>query len=169
MRFLIPLLFSGLFFFQNGYGQDTAVHINKAWATLKAQLQRRTDIVSNLVSIMSKSTKVNKEQLSNSKLFAVDLFNYIDTLSLKDSLSISRASEMNSKLTQALARTLASVENDKAFRSNNQFLELLMQLEGSENRIVVARRDYNDICKEYKRKDLLFKSDRFDEAPKIEF
>jgi LemA protein len=160
-----------LFFFssQTTYGQDTTAQINTAWTNLKTQLQRRTDIVSNLASILSKSTKVDKEELNNSKLVSIDLFKYLDTLRLKDSLTISLASTKNNKLTQALARTLATLENDKKLSADDQLQGLLMKLEGCENRIALAKRAYNDVCKEYGKTDLLFGSDSTEKGPEIKF
>ena len=169
MKLFITFISLYLFSFQTIYGQDTTAQINTAWTNLKTQLQRRTDIVSNLTSILSKSTKVDKEQLNNSKLFSIDLFKYIDTLSFKDSLTISLASTKNNKLTQALSRTLATLENDKKFSSANQLQGLLMQLEVCENRITLAKREYNDVCKEYGKIDLLFDSDNVEKAAEVKF
>ena len=169
MKFFTTILLLFLLSFQTSFGQDTTAQINTSWINLKTQLQRRTDIVSNLASILSKSTKVDKEQLSKSKTFAIDLFKYVDTLTLKDSLSICLANEKNNRLTEALEKTLASSDNDKKLSSNNQLPGLFMQLEGCENRIALAKREYNDICKEYKRTDLLFGSDKVEKAPEIKF
>lgn len=169
MKLITTFILLCFFSFQAIYGQDTTAQINTAWSNLKTQLQRRTDIVSNLTSILSKSTKVDKEQLNNSKLFSIDLFKYVDTLSFKDSVTISLASTKNNKLTQALARTLATLENDKKLRSDNQLQGLLMQLEGCENRIALAKREYNDVCKEYGKTDLLFGSDNIEKAPEVKF
>ncbi len=169
MKLVTTFILLFFFSFQTIYGQDTTAHINTAWTNLKTQLQRRTDIVSNLTSILSKSTKVDKEQLNNSKLYSIDLFKYVDTLSYKDSLTISLASNKNNKLTQALARTLATLEDDKKLRSDNQLQGLLMQLEGCENRIALAKRDYNNVCKVYGKTDLLFGSNNEEKAPEVKF
>lgn len=169
MKLILTFILLCFFSFQTIYGQDTTARINMAWTNLKTQLQRRTDIVSNLTSILSKSTKVDKEQLNNSKVFSIDLFKYVDTLSFKDSVTISLASTKNNKLTQALARTLATLENDKKLRSDNELQVLLMQLEGCENRIALAKQEYNDLCKEYGKTDLLFGSDNEEKAPEVKF
>lgn len=169
MKYFTTILFSVIISFQTSFGQDTTAQINTSWINLKTQLQRRTDIVSNLVSILSQSPKVDKEQLSKSKTFAINLFKYLDTLTLKDSLSISLANEKNNRLTKALARALATSDNDKKLRSNKKLPELFMQLEGCENRIALAKRDYNDVCNEYKRTDLLFGSDKVEKATEIKF
>lgn len=169
MKFIAKTIFIILLSFQRSYGQDTTTQINTAWTNLKTQLQRRADIVNNLTSFLSKSTKVDKEQLNNSKVFSIDLFKYVDTLSFIDSLSISLANNKNNRLTQALARTLASLENDTKLRSDSQLQGLFTQLEGSENRIALAKREYNEVCKEYGKTDLLFGPDTVEKAPEIKF
>ncbi|MFN8306975.1 MAG: LemA family protein [Ferruginibacter sp.] len=169
MKLGTTILLVILLSFQKSYGQDTTVLINTAWTNLKTQLQRRTDIISNLTSILSTSTKIDKEQLNNCKVFSIDLFKYVDTLSFKDSLSISLASGKNHRLTQALAKTLATLENDKRLRSDNQLQGLIMQLEGCENRIALAKREYNETCKEYNKTDLLFGHDKMGKASETKF
>jgi len=169
MKYFTTFLLLVLFSFQTSFGQDTTAQINTRWNNLKTQLQRRTDIVSDLVNILSQSEKVDKEQLSKSKNLAIDLFKYVDTLTFKDSLTISLANEKNNRLTKALARTLATSDKDKELRSNKELSALFMQLEACENRIALTKRDYNDICSEYKRTDLLFGSDKVEKASQIRF
>ena len=169
MKLFIQLSFLLLLASQNCFGQDTISIINASWTNLKTQLLRRADIVSNLTGLLSKSSKIDKEQLNNSKVFAVDLFKYVDTLNKKDSLSVSLASIKNNKLTQALARTIVTLENDSKLRSNNDVNGLLMQLEGCENRMALAKRAYNETCKKFKRTDLLFGPDQRVKAPEVKF
>jgi LemA protein len=154
---------------QSCFGQDATAEINESWSRLKTQLQRRTDIVSNLISILSQSSKINKKQLNNSNVFALDLSKCIDTLSPKDSLSVSLAKIKNNNLTQAFAKTLATLENSRKFRANNQISGLLMQLEGCENRISLATQEYSETCKKFKRTDLLFGSDQIEKVPEVKF
>ena len=149
--------------------QDTTSLINTSWASLKTQLQRRSDIVGNLVNVLSKSPVVDKNQLNNSKLFAIEIFKLVDTLIIKDSVSISRVATKNKKLTQALSRALVTLEQDPKYRGSKAVMNILMELEGCENRIAVAKRDYNEACKKYNRTDLLFGSDQIDNTPKVIF
>lgn len=132
-------------------------------------MQRRVDIVLNLTSLISKSSKVDKKELSNSKVFASDLFKYVDTLKSKDSISITVAYTKYTNLTQALARTIATLETDKKLRNNNEITALLMHLEGIENRIALDKREYNELCMKYNRTDLLFGSEQNEKAPEVKF
>ncbi len=165
--FLISVL--SILISQSCFGQDTTALINTSWTNLKTQLQRRTDLISNLTNVLSKSKKVDKVELKNSKTYSIDLFNYIDTLTFKDSLTISLANAKNNQLTQAISRTLVTLEKDIKFKNKNEVSGLLMQLEGCENRIALAKREYNEICKEYQRADLYFGNIQVDKAPEVKF
>ena len=72
-------------------------------------------------------------------------------------------------MTQALTRALATLANDKKIRSDDQLQGLLMQLEGCENRIALANREYNEVCREYGKTDLLFDSDKVGKAAEVKF
>lgn len=101
---LITIIFCLLtLFFQTTYTQDTTAVINSAWVNLKTQIQRRTDIVNTMVNTISRTNKIDKDQLFICKEISTHLFSYVDTLSVKDSLTISAASSENNRLTQALS------------------------------------------------------------------
>lgn len=166
------LRFSGLlllFVSVSCVGQDTSSTLTSNWKNLKAQLQTRTKIVSNLTNVLSKSSEVNKTSLNNAKNFNSDLFNIVDTLNLANSISISLASEQNSKLTQALSRTLATLENDPSFRGREDVVSLMAQLEGCENRIALAKNEYNSFCKHNGRLDLLFDKGQSKDTREVKF
>ena len=164
-RFFVSLILIS----QSCFGQDTTTLINSNWTHLKTQLQRRTDIIFNLTTVLSKSKKVDKVELKNLKTYSIDLFNHVDTLTFKDSLSISLANTKNNRLTQAISRTLVTLENDMKFKNKNEVSRLLMQLEGCENQIALARLEYNEACKKYQRPHLYFGNDKVDKAPEVKF
>ena len=168
-KFFQLSIFSLFLFAQNSFAQDTTSSINESWANLKTQLQRKTHIANDLVASLSKSQKVDKEQLNNLKSFAVELFKYVDTLTHKDSLSISLANDKNDRLTQAIAKILVSVENNDKFKGNKEVIGFIMQLEGCENRIAIAKMEYNKLCKEYGRSDLFFGNDNVDKGQEVKF
>ena len=152
----------------HSFGQDTTCHINASWTGLKTQLQRRSDIAVNLTVVLSRSKAENK-QLNNFKASAIDLSKFIDTFYLKDSVTVSLAAIKNEKLTESLARTLITTENDKKIRSDTAFIDLLMQLEGCENRIALAKQDYNNACKMCHRTDLQFRVGQTNRAAEVKF
>jgi hypothetical protein len=150
------------------FGQDTTCQINTTWTGLKTQLQRRSEIAVNLATMLSK-TKADKEQLDSLRTSAIDLFKYIDTLGVRDSLVVSLAETKNNKLTKTLAGTLIKTENDKKNSANHEFVDLLIRLEGCENRIALAKQDYNEACKICNRTDLLFREEQINKAEEIKF
>jgi LemA protein len=154
---------------QSCFGQDTTALINASWTNLKTQLQRRTDIITNLTNELYKSTNVDKVELTNSKTYCIDLFKYVDTLTFRDSLSISLAYNKNNRLTQAISRTLVTLENDQNFKNRNEVTILIMHLEGCENRLALVKREYNETCKVYQRTDLYFGNNQVDKAPEVKF
>lgn len=157
-----------LLFTLHSFGQDTTCQINTTWTGLKAQLQRRSDIAVNLTAVLSK-TKADKEQLNRLKASAIDLFKYIDTLCLRNSMAVSLAETKNNKLTKSLASTLIEAENDKKIIASQAFIDIMIQLEGCENRIALAKQDYNNACKVCNRTDLLFKEEQIKKAEEIKF
>ena len=157
-----------LLFALHSFGQDTTCQINTSWTGLKKQLQRRSDIAVNLTAVLSK-TKEDKEQLNSLKASAIDLFKYVDTLCLRNSMAISLAETKNNKLTESLASVLIEAENDKIIRTSQAFIDIMIQLEGCENRIALAEQDYNNACKTRNRTDLLFKEEKIKKAEEIKF
>ena len=156
MRPSIQLLFLLLFVFQvKTYGQDSTSQIKDKWGIVKTLLQKRCDIISNLTKTLSKS-KVSKTQNNNLKTLAIDFYNYVDSLGLTDSVSISIAAAKNKKLWQSLIVTLIEIEKHQEIMNTEKFAILQGNLEGCENSIQKATRDYNEICSMYNRKDLLF-------------
>ena len=87
MKHIFRIFVSLIFISQSCFGQDTTALINSNWTNLKTRLQRRTDIIFNLTTVLSKSKKIDKVELKNLKTYAIDLFNHVDTLTFKDSLS----------------------------------------------------------------------------------
>ena len=158
-----------LLFGQPIFAQDSALLINNQWTVLKTQIRKRAALAINLSDILVKSSKINKEELMLSKNNSKDLINYLDTLNSKDSISIAMTFEKNENLTRALTRTLSNLDNNDKYYSNKEFSNILLQLEAMENRIVLEKMEYNDICKEYKRFDLLFGTDKVEKGPKVEF
>ena len=169
MKHFFRIFLSLILISQSCFGQDTTALINSNWTNLKTRLQRRTDIISNLTTVLSRSKKNDKVELQNLKTYSIDLFNHADTLTFKDSLSISLANTKNNKLTQAISRTLVTLENDMKFKNKNEVSRLLMQLEGCENQIALARLEYNEACKEYQRPCLYFGNDKVDKATEVKF
>ncbi|HYF33452.1 MAG TPA: LemA family protein [Chitinophagaceae bacterium] len=126
------------------------------WLNLKKQLQWRTDVVFNLTKTLANSKEVDKNELQKARDAATKLHKHTDSLQTIDSLSISVAYILHTALTQALSRVLVTLERDPEFKSTVAARDLVAQLEGAENRLLIARREYNKWCAETNRLDLLF-------------
>ena len=114
-----------------------------AWAEVQNQYQRRSDLVPNLVATVQGYAKQEKDVLTavtEARAKATSI--HVDANDLTDPEKVKALQEAQAQLSGALGRLLAVSENYPDLKSNQNFLALQSQLEGTENRIAVARRDY---------------------------
>ncbi|OYU33466.1 LemA family protein [Novosphingobium sp. PASSN1] len=129
----------------------TAEEAAKAkWADVQNQYQRRSDLVPNLVATVKGYAKQEQDTLvkvteARAKATSVQ----ISAADLTDPDKVAQYQAAQGQLSQGLGRLLASVEAYPDLKSNENFLALQSQLEGTENRIAVARRDYNEAVQAY--------------------
>jgi LemA protein len=110
-------------------------NVNNAYAEIQTQLQRRADLIPNLVNTV-KAYDVHEEKVM------ADIANARAALvGAKTPVDQARA---DGDLTNALSRLLVISENYPNLKADKQFRELMYELSGTENRIAVARRDYNN-------------------------
>jgi len=114
-----------------------------AWAEVQNQYQRRADLVPNLVATVQGYAKQEKDVLTEvtearAKATAI----HLDANDLTDPEKVKALQQAQAQLSGALGRLLAVSENYPDLKSNQNFLALQSQLEGTENRIAVARKDY---------------------------
>lgn len=117
------------------------------WAQVQNQFQRRSDLIPNLVNTVKGYQTHERETLlkvvearANAMQMRVDL---------KDEESLKRYMAAQGELSSALARLMAVAESYPQLKANENFLALQSQLEGTENRIAVARRDYIEAVRIY--------------------
>ena len=113
------------------------------WADVENQYQRRTDLIPNLVATVQGYAKQEKDVLvavTEARAKATSI--HLDAGDLTDPAKLKALQDAQGALTGALSRLLAVSENYPDLKSNANFLALQSQLEGTENRIAVARRDY---------------------------
>jgi LemA protein len=120
------------------------------WADVQNNYQRRADLIPNLVATVQGYAKQEKDVLTSvvearAKATSVR----IDASQLDDPAKLKQFLDAQGQLTGALGRLLAVSENYPELKSNQNFLALQSQLEGTENRIAIARRDYNDAVRDY--------------------
>jgi LemA protein len=152
LRSLIAVVLVGLTVSACGYNTiPTLEEQAKAkWADVQNQYQRRADLIPNLVSTVQGYAKQEKDVLTSvveARAKATSV--HIDASQLTDPDKIKQFQDAQAQLSGALGRLLAVSENYPDLKSNQNFLALQSQLEGTENRIAVARRDYIEAVRAY--------------------
>ncbi len=120
------------------------------WSDVQNQYQRRADLIPNLVETVKGYAKQEKDVLEsviNARARATQI--KVDANTVTDPDTFKKFQEAQSQLSGALGRLIATVENYPDLKSNQNYLALQSQLEGTENRIAVARRDYIDAVRVY--------------------
>ncbi len=152
LRSLFAVILVGLSVSACGYNTiPTLEEQAKAkWADVQNQYQRRADLIPNLVNTVQGYAKQEKDVLTSvvearAKATSVK----IDASQLTDPDKIKQFQDAQAQLSGALGRLLAVSENYPDLKSNQNFLALQSQLEGTENRISVARRDYIEAVRAY--------------------
>src|SRR5450631_2130289 len=120
------------------------------WAEVENQYQRRSDLIPNLVATVQGYAKQEKDVLTavtEARAKATSI--HVDAGDLTDPAKVKQLQDAQNALSGALGRLLAVSENYPDLKSNQNFLALQAQLEGTENRIAVARKDYIDSVRAY--------------------
>src|SRR5476651_389665 len=120
------------------------------WAEVQNNYQRRADLIPNLVATVQGYAKQEKDVLTavvEARAKATQV--KIDVSQLTDPDKLKQFQDAQNQLSGALGRLLAVSENYPDLKSNQNFLALQSQLEGTENRISVARKDYIDAVRAY--------------------
>ena len=125
-------------------------HVNAAWGDLQADYQRRADLIPNLVNTVKGYAQQEKSvlvQVTEARAKATSI--QLNANDLSDPAKVQAFQNAQGQLGSSLGRLLATFEAYPDLKSNQNFLALQDQLEGTENRIEVARRDYNDEVRKY--------------------
>lgn len=143
-----PLLLGGC-----GYNRMVTLdeNVEAAWAQVQNQYQRRFDLIPNLVETVKGFAAQEQETLTavtEARSRAGGVMN-MDSSLLDDPEAFARFQEAQSGLGAALQRLLVITENYPDLKSNQNFLALQDQLEGTENRISVERRRFNEAVQAY--------------------
>src|ERR1700704_5816728 len=120
------------------------------WADVQNNYQRRADLIPNLVATVQGYAKQERDVLiavTEARAKATQV--RIDVTQLTDPEKLKQFQDAQNQLSGALGRLLAISESYPDLKSNQNFLALQSQLEGTENRIAVARRDYIDAVRVY--------------------
>jgi LemA protein len=124
--------------------------VNAKWGDLQADYQRRADLIPNLVRTVERYAQQERTVLTdvtNARARATSIQLSPDDLS--DPAKVRQFEQAQSQLGTSLGRLLVTFERYPDLKSNQNFLALQDQLEGSENRINASRRDYNEAVRQY--------------------
>lgn len=126
--------------------------VKTKWNNVETQYQRRADLIPNLVSTVKGAAKFEQETLTavieaRSKATQIT----IDPDKLTEE-NIQKYQAAQGQVTQALGKLMMLTENYPQLRATDQFRDLSAQLEGTENRVTVARKDFNESVQVYNTK-----------------
>ncbi|EZQ10992.1 LemA family protein [Acinetobacter sp. Ver3] len=149
---VVLALSSTLLFTGCGYNtlqaKDEAV--TASWSEVQNQYQRRADLVPNLVNVVKGYAKHEEQVLTEVTEARANVAGLkVDKEVLENPELFKRYQEAQSQMTSALSRLLAVTENYPDLKANEQFRDLQVQLEGTENRIAVARNRYISTVQDY--------------------
>jgi LemA protein len=151
-KFLIPIgivVVLGIYLYTKAVGSynqfvQIEEQVNGQWAEVETQYQRRADLIPNLVNTVKGYAEFEQETLTGvveARAKATSMT--IDPTNLTPE-KLQQFQQAQDQLSGALSRLLVTVEKYPDLKANQNFLELQAQLEGTENRIAVARRNFNE-------------------------
>lgn len=125
-------------------------NVNAKWGDLQADYQRRADLIPNLVATVKGYAQQEKTVLIGVTQARADATAvHLSAADLSDPAKVKAFNDAQSRLTQAIIPLQRLQEAYPDLKSNQNFMALQDQLEGTENRIEIARRDYNESVREY--------------------
>ena len=139
---VLVVLFAGYSLFKGSYNRFVSLDeaVRSSWAQVENQLQRRYDLIPNLVETVKGFAKQEREvliEVTNARARVGGAGNIPDKIAA------------NNELSGALSRLLVVVERYPDLKSNQNFLRLQDELAGTENRVAVERRRYNEAVQVY--------------------
>ena len=124
--------------------------VNAAWGNVQGEYQRRADLIPNLVRTVERYADQERDvltEVTNARANASRV--QLNAGDLDDPAKVRAFNDAQTQLGGSLGRLLATFEAYPDLKSNQNFLTLQSQLEGTENSILVARRDYNEAVRQY--------------------
>lgn len=147
---LVIIIFSSVKGTYNGLVKSEE-KVNKSWADVQGAYQRRVDLIPNLVSTVKGYAKFEQETLIKvieQRAAATKPTINVDATKL-DANTLAQFQKTQDELGSSLSRLLVTVEKYPDLKANENFLQLQAQLEGTENRINVERRNFNATVNEF--------------------
>jgi LemA protein len=138
--------------------------VTRAWADVENVYQRRADLIPNLVATVKGSATFEQETLQN----VIEARSRVGQISgqaaeqiLNDPQKFAQFQQAQDGLSSALSRLLVVVERYPELKTTQAFQDLMVQLEGTENRIAVERRKFNEVAQDFNTRLLRFPTSLF--------
>jgi LemA protein len=139
--------------------------VNEAWSQVENTYQRRADLIPNLVATVKGSAEFEQETLQN----VIEARSRVGQVSaqatqeiLNDPQKFAQYQQAQDGLSSALSRLLVVVERYPELKSTAAFSDLMVQLEGTENRITVERKRFNEVARDFNTRLQKFPTNLFD-------
>lgn len=130
--------------------------VKTKWADTEGQYQRRLDLIPNLVSTVKGAANFEQGTLTQVVEARAKATQVVIDPNKLDAASLQKFQDAQGAVGSALGRLLAVSENYPQLRATENFRDLQSQIEGTENRITVARKDFNDAVKSYNTRTVQF-------------
>ena len=145
------IVLSIFFWFKGAYNGMVTMRegVEAQWSNVENQYQRRLDLIPNLVNTVKDYAAHEESTLTEvveARAKATQLRLNLDQL---DEATLQQLNQVQGELSSALSRLMAVAENYPDLKANQNFLDLQAQLEGTENRIAVERRKFNEVARAY--------------------
>lgn len=124
--------------------------VNNKWGQVQNQYQRRMDLIPNLVNTVKGVANFERGTLTDvieARAKATQI--QVTPQTLEDPQAFQKFQQSQGEISSALSRLLVTVEAYPSLKANENFLQLQAQLEGTENRIAVARMEFNEVVQSY--------------------
>jgi len=134
-------------------------NVKTAWSNVETNYQRRTDLYNSVIKVIEGSANFEKSTLKeviNARANATKI-----QVDINDSASLTRYQQAQGQLQSSFSRLMAVAESYPDLKTTQQFKDFQTQIEGTENRINVARRDFNAAVQEYNLKVKRFPNNIF--------
>jgi LemA protein len=145
------LILSVFFWFKGSYNSMVKMSesVSAQWSNVESQYQRRADLIPNLVNTVkgyAEHEQTTLTEVMEARAQATQMRVNFDQL---NESSLQKLNNVQGELSSALSRLMAVAENYPNLKANQNFLDLQTELSGTENRIAVERRKFNDEARQY--------------------
>lgn len=152
MKIALLIIFLSVTFVVNG--QDSL--LNKAWAKLTTQFKNRIQVADKFGTFALASKFVDTPSVNYLREMSHSLTKRLNEDAVLTRSSIDSIKTKNLLLIGALSRIIVSLDDDRDFRTSDDYKSYQTSLISAENRIAVARKEFNEVCKMKNRNDLIY-------------